>query len=216
MAFDYELYGGDQFSGALQIISKHLTDPVHSHKHLDKDATPYFRKAVLFYEELAKHIVSQGHILDLFASALDQARTSSCTNVQQLKNHASLKKYERYNMVLVPFIGIDNHNRCVIFAPALLSTEFAKRYRWVLKRFKKVFVKVPKVIVTDQYPAMKIAIEEILLDARHRISMWHIMQMLSSKVSMFGSHVATDNGGNLYNESGMKAAAARGKYFTLW
>ncbi|GJU49025.1 FAR1-related sequence 5-like protein [Tanacetum coccineum] len=157
-------------------------DPVHSHKHLDKDATPYFRKAVLFYEELAKHIVSQGHILDLFASALDQARTSSCTNVQQLKNHASLKKYERYNMVLVPFIGIDNHNRCVIFAPALLSTESAKRYRWVLKRFKKVFVKVPKVVVTDQDPAMKIAIEEILPDTRHRFSMWHIMQMLSSKL----------------------------------
>lgn len=55
-----------------QIISKDLLDPVHSHKDLDKDAAPYFRKAVQFYEELAKQMVSQGHVLDLFASALDQ------------------------------------------------------------------------------------------------------------------------------------------------
>ncbi|GKA39660.1 FAR1-related sequence 5-like protein [Tanacetum coccineum] len=198
---------------------------MHLHKHLDKDATPYFRKEVLFYEELAKHIVNQGHILDLLASDLDQAMTPSCTNAQKLKNHASLKKTRKltkpdkqlvglfwtdeeakrkYNMVLVPFIGIDNYNRCVIFAPALLSTESAKRYRWVLKRFKKVFVKVPKVVVTHQDPALKDCIERILPDTRLDFS-WHII-----KCTLKGSHVATDNGGNLYNESGMKAAAARG------
>ena len=88
----------------------------------------------------------------------------------------------RYNMVLVPFTGIDNHNRCVIFAAALLASESAKRYTWLLKRFKKIFVKVPKVIVTDQDPAMKIAIEKILPDSRHRLCMWHIMSKLTTKV----------------------------------
>ncbi|KAJ6697480.1 hypothetical protein OIU85_003816 [Salix viminalis] len=56
----------------LQIISKDLSDPVRSHKDLDKDAAPYFKKAVKFYDNLAKQLVSQGHVLDLFASALDQ------------------------------------------------------------------------------------------------------------------------------------------------
>ena len=56
----------------LQIISKDLSDPVRSHKDLDKDAAPYFKKAVKFYDSLAKQLVSQGHVLDLFASALDQ------------------------------------------------------------------------------------------------------------------------------------------------
>ncbi|PWA95078.1 FAR1 DNA binding domain, Zinc finger, SWIM-type, MULE transposase domain, FHY3/FAR1 family [Artemisia annua] len=41
----------------------------------------------------------------------------------------------RYNMVLVPFTGIDNHNRCVIFAAALLASESAKRYTWLLKSY---------------------------------------------------------------------------------
>lgn len=53
-------------------MSKDLSDPVRSHKDLDKDAAPYFKKAIKFYESLAKQLVSQGHVLDLFASALDQ------------------------------------------------------------------------------------------------------------------------------------------------
>ncbi|GKC69596.1 FAR1 DNA binding domain, zinc finger, SWIM-type, MULE transposase domain containing protein [Tanacetum coccineum] len=88
----------------------------------------------------------------------------------------------RYNMVLIPFTGIDNHNRCVIFAAALLANESAIKYTWLLKKFKKVFVKLLKVVVTDQDPAMKIAIEEILPNTRHRLCMWHIMAKVTTKV----------------------------------
>ncbi|KAL3611683.1 hypothetical protein D5086_002703 [Populus alba] len=66
------LVGGPCTEGPGTIISKDLSDPVRSHKDLDKDAAPYFKKAVKFYDSLAKQLVSQGHVLDLFASALDQ------------------------------------------------------------------------------------------------------------------------------------------------
>ncbi|XP_057415913.1 protein transport protein SEC23 B isoform X2 [Lotus japonicus] len=66
------LVGGPCTEGPGTIVSKDLSDPVRSHKDLDKDAAPYFKKAVKFYEGLAKQLVSQGHVLDLFASALDQ------------------------------------------------------------------------------------------------------------------------------------------------
>ncbi|OAY51240.1 protein transport protein SEC23 [Manihot esculenta] len=66
------LVGGPCTEGPGTIVSKDLSDPVRSHKDLDKDAAPYFRKAVKFYDNLAKQLVSQGHVLDLFASALDQ------------------------------------------------------------------------------------------------------------------------------------------------
>lgn len=56
----------------VQIVSKDLSDPVRSHKDLDKDAAPYYKKAVKFYDSIAKQLVTQGHVLDLFASALDQ------------------------------------------------------------------------------------------------------------------------------------------------
>ena len=85
-------------------------------------------------------------------------------------------------MILVPFTGIDNHNRCILFGAALLASESAKRYTWLLKRFKKNFGHVPKVVVTDKDPAMKIAIEKIFPESRHRLCMWHIMQKLAGKV----------------------------------
>ncbi|KAI3723394.1 hypothetical protein L2E82_34928 [Cichorium intybus] len=66
------LVGGPCTEGNGSIVSQDLSDPVRSHKDLDKDAALYFRKAVQFYEELSKQMVSQGHVLDLFASALDQ------------------------------------------------------------------------------------------------------------------------------------------------
>ncbi|KAL6970904.1 Protein transport protein S23 E [Sarracenia purpurea var. burkii] len=66
------LVGGPCTEGPGAIGSKDMSDPVRSHKDLDKDAAPYFKKAVQFYDELAKQLVGQGHVLDLFASALDQ------------------------------------------------------------------------------------------------------------------------------------------------
>ncbi|XP_061338677.1 protein transport protein SEC23 E-like isoform X2 [Gastrolobium bilobum] len=66
------LVGGPCTEGPGTIVSKDLSDPVRSHKDLDKDAAPYFKKAVKFYDSLAKQLVSQGHVLDVFASALDQ------------------------------------------------------------------------------------------------------------------------------------------------
>lgn len=66
------LVGGPCTEGPGTIVSKDLSDPVRSHKDLDKDAAPFFKKAVKFYDGLAKQLVSQGHVLDIFASALDQ------------------------------------------------------------------------------------------------------------------------------------------------
>eukprot|EP01018_Ginkgo_biloba_P035241 Gb_05558 [translate_table: standard] len=70
------LVGGPCTEGPGTIVSKDLSEPVRSHKDLDKDAAPHYHKAVKFYEGLAKQLVSQGHVLDLFASALDQVGVS--------------------------------------------------------------------------------------------------------------------------------------------
>ncbi|KAI3837183.1 hypothetical protein MKW92_041111 [Papaver armeniacum] len=66
------LVGGPCTEGPGTIVSKELSEPIRSHKDLDKDAAPHFYKAVKFYENLSKQLVTQGHVLDLFASALDQ------------------------------------------------------------------------------------------------------------------------------------------------
>ncbi|KAI3894855.1 hypothetical protein MKW92_006488 [Papaver armeniacum] len=64
--------GGPATEGTGAIVSKTLSEPIRSHKDIDKDSAPYYHRAVKFYEGLAKQLVIQGHVLDLFACALDQ------------------------------------------------------------------------------------------------------------------------------------------------
>ncbi|XP_043810063.1 protein transport protein SEC23 isoform X2 [Manihot esculenta] len=64
--------GGPSTEGLGAIVSKDLSEPIRSHKDLDKDSDPHYHKAVKLYEGLSKQLVHQGHVLDLFACALDQ------------------------------------------------------------------------------------------------------------------------------------------------
>lgn len=70
------LVGGPCTDGPGLIVSKELTDPIRSHKDLAKDSASHYSKAVKFYDGLAKQLVSQGHVLDVFACAVDQVLIS--------------------------------------------------------------------------------------------------------------------------------------------
>ncbi|XP_035841569.1 protein FAR1-RELATED SEQUENCE 2-like [Helianthus annuus] len=89
-----------------------------------------------------------------------------------------------YSMVFVPLTGIDNHHCNVTFGAALLASETADTYIWLLRVFLKVVGSQPKVVVTDQDPAMKKAISVVFVDRRHRLCMWHVMHKLSLKVGV--------------------------------
>jgi protein transport protein SEC23 len=62
------------FFSKFQIVSKplSLSESIHSHKDLDKGSAPLYSIVVKFYEDISKQLVNQGHVLDLFACALDQ------------------------------------------------------------------------------------------------------------------------------------------------
>ncbi|GBG72991.1 hypothetical protein CBR_g12710 [Chara braunii] len=64
--------GGPSTEGPGAIVAKELSEAVRSQKDLDKDTAPFYHKAVKYYDGIAKQLVSQGHVVDLFACALDQ------------------------------------------------------------------------------------------------------------------------------------------------
>lgn len=64
--------GGPCTEGFGMIVAKDLSEPIRSHKDLDKNAAPHYEQAVKFYETLSRQLVTQGHVLDLFACSLDQ------------------------------------------------------------------------------------------------------------------------------------------------
>ncbi|GJU30809.1 FAR1-related sequence 5-like protein [Tanacetum coccineum] len=68
-------------------------------------------------------------------------------------------KTNKYKMVFVPFIVIDNHRSCVTVGAGLLKNETIKSYIWLLKAFIKAFMKAPSIFVTDQDGAIRNAIE---------------------------------------------------------
>ncbi|GKC06044.1 FAR1-related sequence 5-like protein, partial [Tanacetum coccineum] len=58
-----------------------------------------------------------------------------------------LSKAERkYKMVFVPFTAIDNHRRSVTVGSGLLKKETAEAYGWLLRAFKKAFVRPPNIV----------------------------------------------------------------------
>ncbi|GKC98107.1 zinc finger, SWIM-type containing protein [Tanacetum coccineum] len=88
----------------------------------------------------------------------------------------------KYDMVFVPFTGIDNHLKCVNFGSGMLLREDTEAYTWLLTSFMTAHEKQPTMIVTDQDGAMKLAIEEVLTESKHRLCMWHIMQKIPAKI----------------------------------
>nr|XP_043616187.1 protein FAR1-RELATED SEQUENCE 5-like [Erigeron canadensis] len=64
----------------------------------------------------------------------------------------------RYNMMFVPFTGIDNHKKTVSIGAGMLRDETTDSYVWLLKAFLDTFGSQPKMVVTDQDAAMKKAV----------------------------------------------------------
>ncbi|XP_047942987.1 protein FAR1-RELATED SEQUENCE 5-like [Salvia hispanica] len=88
----------------------------------------------------------------------------------------------RYSMIFAPFTGKDNHGRAVTFGAGLLCSESADSFSWIFRQFVKCMGIAPKLIITDQDLGMKVAVEEVLVNTRHRWCMWHIMAKVAEKV----------------------------------
>nr|GEW77155.1 protein FAR1-related sequence 5-like [Tanacetum cinerariifolium] len=74
------------------------------------------------------------------------------------------------------------NKKCVTFGAGMLSNETTKSYKWLLTCFLKAFNKQPRLVITDQDPAMKNAIASVFNESTHRLCMWHITNKIPLKV----------------------------------
>ncbi|XP_074351949.1 protein FAR1-RELATED SEQUENCE 5-like [Apium graveolens] len=109
----------------------------------------------------------------------------------------------KYGMVFVPFIGIDNHWKSCTFSSTLLYSENESNFTWSCEMLLKVFPLPPKCIITDQCPAMKVAISKIFSSSVHRFCMWHIMQKFPAKV--YSASIKSCRWNSVLNESWIPA-----------
>ncbi|XP_074291178.1 protein FAR1-RELATED SEQUENCE 5-like [Silene latifolia] len=62
----------------------------------------------------------------------------------------------KYDMVFVPFTGVDHHKRCITFGAGLIGDESIECYTWLFKTFLEAMGGCqPRIIITDQDKSMK-------------------------------------------------------------
>ena len=64
--------GGPATEGPGMVVGPELRETVRSHHDMDRDNAKYYKKALKFYEGLAKRAAHNGHVVDIFAGCLDQ------------------------------------------------------------------------------------------------------------------------------------------------
>ncbi|KAL9680977.1 hypothetical protein QQ045_012758 [Rhodiola kirilowii] len=174
------LVGGSSNVGAQKTDYRNFHRDVVAFIGLD-DAQLVFNKLVKkkemcgsFYYEYS---VVKGALSQIFwADSISQLNFHAFGEVVTFDATYSLN---RYNMIFVPFTGIDNHKKSVTFAAALLSSEDVESYTWILECFKKCMGHAPQIVLTDQDPALQVVVPKIMPDAHHRYCIWHIMKKLS-------------------------------------
>ena len=64
--------GGPATEGPGMVVGPELKEQIRSHHDIDRDNIKYYKKALKFYDALAKRTAHNGHIVDIFAGCLDQ------------------------------------------------------------------------------------------------------------------------------------------------
>lgn len=89
----------------------------------------------------------------------------------------------RYNLIFAPILGVNHHGQTTLFGCAFLKHEKFENFEWLLKVWLNAMpAGPPKMIITDQCPAMTKAISFVLPNVLHRYCIWHIVSKFSEKI----------------------------------
>lgn len=64
--------GGPATEGPGMVVSSELKEPIRSHHDIERDSVKHYKRAIKYYEGLAKRASTSGHAVDIYAGCLDQ------------------------------------------------------------------------------------------------------------------------------------------------
>ncbi|XP_021721191.1 protein FAR1-RELATED SEQUENCE 8-like [Chenopodium quinoa] len=81
------------------------------------------------------------------------------------------------------FVGVNHHGQSILLGSALVSHEDSDTFRWIFKQWLSCMGgKAPIGILTDQAPAMRKPLEELMPHTQHRWCIWHITSKFGDKL----------------------------------
>ncbi|WVZ64501.1 hypothetical protein U9M48_014004 [Paspalum notatum var. saurae] len=84
-------------------------------------------------------------------------------------------KTNLYDKPLCMLVGANHHLQCAMFGFALLGDETVETFEWVFSAFKTCMGgEGPKVMLTDQDPAMPVALRKFFPNTIHKLCLWHV------------------------------------------
>ncbi|XP_056690354.1 protein FAR1-RELATED SEQUENCE 8-like [Spinacia oleracea] len=91
-----------------------------------------------------------------------------------------------YELPFANFVGVNHHGHSLLLGCALMSREDCDSFSWLFKQWRICMGgRCPAAILTDQAPAMRRPLQEVIPEARHRWCLWHIMNKIPTKL---GTH----------------------------
>lgn len=63
---------GPATDGPGMVVGPELREPIRSHNEIERDTAKHHKKAIKFYDNLAKRAADRGQVIDIFAACLDQ------------------------------------------------------------------------------------------------------------------------------------------------
>ncbi|GAB2286404.1 hypothetical protein Dimus_039763 [Dionaea muscipula] len=91
---------------------------------------------------------------------------------------------KKYSLIFAPILGVNHHRQTTLFGCAFLSDETTESFEWLFEIWLKVMpADPPRMIITDQDPAMTKAISRTMPTTHHRFCIWHITIKFSEKIS---------------------------------
>ncbi|KAH9699106.1 protein FAR1-RELATED SEQUENCE [Citrus sinensis] len=89
----------------------------------------------------------------------------------------------KYDMPFAPFVGVNHHGHSILFGCGLISHEDIETFTWLFRTWLSCMSNsAPIGIITDQDMAMKVAIQNVFPNTRHRWCLWHIMKKIPEKL----------------------------------
>ncbi|KAI3455804.1 hypothetical protein Pfo_012467 [Paulownia fortunei] len=95
----------------------------------------------------------------------------------------TMYKKNEFKLPFVPFIGMNNHFQFLLLGCAFVADDNKSTYVWLMRAWlRSMHGQAPKVILTDQDPALKEAIAEVLPGSRHCFCLWYILSKIQEKL----------------------------------